>query len=86
MWINEYNKETEQLQKMNTWDESKLYDKNKIINSMLIFDTKRNNSKKCRLVAKINLQKPETYDSKAVANTVHHLALNICLAMALDKN
>lgn len=46
-----YKKEIEQLRKMKTWDEDALFrieniDKKKIINSMFIFNTKRNRSKK----------------------------------------
>lgn len=87
---NAYKKEIAQLTKMHTWSEelidATLIPKQRIINSMFIFTTKRDNSKKCRLVARGDQQSLETYDSDQKATTVHHLALMTVLAMALDHN
>jgi len=85
-----YDKEINQLLKMNTWETSKLHDSNdipkkKIINSMFIFTTKRDGSKKCRFVARGDQQHPSTYDEDAISNTVHHYALMSTLAIALDS-
>ena len=85
-----YNKEISQLEKLHTWDDSKLYNiqdvpKSRIINSMFIFNTKRNGQKKCRLVARGDLQLPHTYDKNAKANTIHHQALMTCLKVALEE-
>ncbi|QEU62088.1 hypothetical protein KDRO_F00100 [Kluyveromyces lactis] len=85
-----YKKEIAQLTKMHTWSEefidASLIPKQRIINSMFIFTTKRDNSKKCRLVARGDQQSLETYDPEQKATTVHHLALMTVLAMALDHN
>lgn len=86
-----YDKEINQLMKMGTWDTSRLYDAkdippNKIINSMFIFTTKRDGTRKCRFVARGDQQHPSTYDQDAISNTVHHYALMTTLALALDNN
>lgn len=80
-----------QLMKMDTWDTETIYDthsvpKNRIINSMFIFTTKRNGTNKCRFVARGDQQKPETYLENLQANTVHNYALMTSMAIALDKN
>lgn len=85
-----YDKEINQLTKMNTWDNNKLYDakeipSKKIINSMFIFTTKRDGTRKCRFVARGDQQHPSTYDENAIANTVHHYALMTTLSVALDS-
>lgn len=84
-------KEISQLELMNTWDvnneiDRKKIDTSKIINTMFIFNTKRDGTRKCRLVARGDLQKSDTYDRDAEANTVHHQALIACLAYVLDNN
>ena len=84
-----YDKEINQLIKMNTWDNNQLYDakdipSKKIINSMFIFTTKRDGTRKCRFVARGDQQHPSTYDENAIANTVHHYALMTTLSLALD--
>lgn len=86
-----YEKEIGQLMKMNTWDSKKIVNarevqKNRIINSMFIFTTKRDGTKKCRFVARGDQQKPETYLENLQANTVHNYALMACMAIALDNN
>ena len=86
-----YDKEINQLMKMNTWDNNKLYDaktipSKKIINSMFIFTTKRDGTRKCRFVARGDQQHPSTYDQDAISNTVHHYALMTTLSLALDNN
>lgn len=85
-----YEKEIEQLKKMNTWDEKLIDDKNidkkKIINTMFIFNTKRDGTHKCRLVARGDQQKKGTYNEEATSNTVHHYALMTVLSNALNKN
>lgn len=85
-----YDKEINQLMKMNTWDNNQLYDakdipSKKIINSMFIFTTKRDGTRKCRFVARGDQQHPSTYDENAIANTVHHYALMTSLSLALDS-
>lgn len=83
-------KEIDQLEKFDTWDKElipiKDIDKNKLVGTMFVFTTKRDNSKKCRLVARGDQLKAGTYDEEAEASTVHHQALMTCLAYALDNN
>ncbi|BAO39299.1 transposon Ty2-F/Ty2-GR2 Gag-Pol polyprotein [Kluyveromyces marxianus DMKU3-1042] len=85
-----YQKEIAQLTKMNTWNEELIdastLPKKKILNSMFIFTTKRDNSKKCRLVARGDQQAADTYDTELKANTVDNLALMTVLALTLDYN
>ena len=88
-YIKAYQKEITQLEKMFTWDTKRLYDakdinKTQIINSMFIFTTKRDGTKKCRFVARGDQQHPSTYDPDATSNTVHQYALMSTLAEALD--
>ena len=85
-----YKKEISQLEKLNTWDSSKLYNvqdipKSRIINTMFIFNTNRKGQKKCRLVARGDLQLPDTYNKNSKANTIHHQALMTCLKVALEE-
>lgn len=85
-----YDKEIDQLTKMETWDDQLMdineVDKDKIINSMFILNIKRDGTYKCRLVARGDLQKLGTYKKELIANTVHHWALMTNLATALDNN
>ena len=65
-FIAAYEKEIGQLLKMNTWDNDKVVNtrdvrKNRIFNTMFIFTTKRDGTKKLRFVARGDQQKPETY-------------------------
>lgn len=90
-FIAAYRKEIGQLVRMNTWDNNKPVNahevrKNRIINSMFIFTTKRDGTKKCRFVARGDQQKPETYLENLQANTVHNYALMTCMAIALDND
>lgn len=90
-FIAAYQKEIGQLLKMNTWDNDKPVNaqevrKNRIINSMFIFTTKRDGTKKCRCVARGDQQKAETYLENLQANTVHNYALMTCMAIALDND
>lgn len=89
-YIKAYEKEIAQLVKMDTWNNKTFYDatnidKKNIINSMFIFTTKRDGTKKCRFVARGDQQHPNTYDPNAVSNTVHQYALMSTLAEALDS-
>ncbi|EDO17438.1 Tkp1 protein [Vanderwaltozyma polyspora DSM 70294] len=86
-----YMKELDQLMKHNTWDNSRIYDvkevnPKKIINSMIIFTTKRDGTHKCRFVARGDQQNAGTYDDSLIANTIHHEALMTCMAIALDND
>ena len=90
-FIAAYEKEIGQLLKMQTWDSDRVVNardirKNRIINSMFIFTTKRDGTKKCRFVARGDQQKPETYLENLQANTVHNYALMTCMAIALDND
>lgn len=85
-----YMKEYKQLIKMKTWNpnkpiDGKLIPKQQLVNSMFIFTTKRDGSKKCRLVARGDQQKVGTYKEDLKANTVHHYALMTSLNIALDR-
>ncbi|QLG70918.1 hypothetical protein HG535_0A08650 [Zygotorulaspora mrakii] len=85
-----YMKEYDQLIKMKTWDPNKPVNektipRQQIINSMFIFNTKRDGRKKCRFVARGDQQKAGTYKEDLKANTVHHYALMTSLNIALDK-
>lgn len=89
-YLKAYEKEIQQLLRMKTWENDNLIDSNKvkrrnIINSMFIFTTKRDGTKKCRLVARGDQQATETYDKDISANTLRHLALMTVLAIALDN-
>ena len=86
-FIAAYEKEINQLLKMNTWEkdqpiEARDVRKNRILNTMFIFTTKRDGTKKCRFVARGDQQKPENLQ----ANTVHNYALMTCMAIALDND
>ncbi|KAF4002600.1 Reverse transcriptase/ribonuclease H [Saccharomyces cerevisiae] len=90
-YIEAYHKEVNQLLKMNTWDTDKYYDRKEIdpkrvINSMFIFNRKRDGTHKARFVARGDIQHPDTYDSGMQSNTVHHYALMTSLSLALDNN
>lgn len=90
-YIQAYHKEVNQLLKMNTWDTDRYYDKNeidtkKVINSMFIFNKKRDGTHKARFVARGDIQHPDTYDSEMQSNTVHHYALMTSLSLALDND
>ena len=90
-FIAAYEKEINQLLKMNTWEkdqpiEARDVRKNRILNTMFIFTTKRDGTKKCRFVARGDQQKPETYLENLQANTVHNYALMTCMAIALDND
>lgn len=75
---------------MNTWSEEKIntaeVNKSKIINSVFIFNVKRDGCHKCRLVARGDQQKASTYQPDLMSNTVHHYALMSCLSIALQNN
>lgn len=85
-----YDKELSQLNKMGTWDETpidiNLIDKKLIINSMFIFNVKRDGTHKSRLVARGDQQKPGTYKEDMTANTVHQHALMTCLSNCLNNS
>ncbi|QLL31848.1 hypothetical protein HG536_0C00140 [Torulaspora globosa] len=88
-FIAAYEKEVNQLLKMSTWDKDHVIGadsvtKSRIVNSMFIFTTKRDGSKKCCVVARGDQQKPETYLENLQANTVHNYALMTCMEIALD--
>ena len=90
-YVEAYHKEISQLLKMNTWDTNKYYDRNdidpkKVINSMFIFNRKRDGTHKARFVARGDIQHPDTYDSDMQSNTVHHYALMTSLSIALDND
>ncbi|GAX72356.1 gag-pol fusion protein [Saccharomyces cerevisiae] len=90
-YIEAYHKEVNQLLKMKTWDTDKYYDRKEIdpkrvINSMFIFNRKRDGTHKARFVARGDIQHPDTYDSGMQSNTVHHYALMTSLSLALDNN
>ncbi|MCV2528163.1 siphovirus Gp157 family protein, partial [Melissococcus plutonius] len=61
-------------------------DPKKVINSMFIFNKKRDGTHKARFVARGDIQHPDTYDSDMQSNTVHHYALMTSLSLALDNN
>ncbi|KAJ1050079.1 hypothetical protein FZC27_7947g3704 [Saccharomyces cerevisiae] len=90
-YIEAYHKEVNQLLKMKTWDTDRYYDRKEIdpkrvINSMFIFNRKRDGTHKARFVARGDIQHPDTYDSGMQSNTVHHYALMTSLSLALDNN
>ncbi|QHB07114.1 hypothetical protein SCEN_G00510 [Saccharomyces cerevisiae] len=90
-YIEAYHKEVNQLLKMKTWDTDEYYDRKEIdpkrvINSMFIFNKKRDGTHKARFVARGDIQHPDTYDSGMQSNTVHHYALMTSLSLALDNN
>ena len=85
-----YIKEYEQLIDMKTWNPDKPIDetlilKLKIINDMYIFTTKRDGTRKCRLVARGDQQKAGTYQENLKAKTVHHYALMTSLKHSIRK-
>ncbi|GAX72280.1 gag-pol fusion protein [Saccharomyces cerevisiae] len=90
-YVEAYLKEVNQLLKMNTWDTDKYYgreeiDPKRVINSMFIFNKKRDGIHKARFVARGDVQHPDTYDSGMQSNTVHHYALMTSLSLALDDD
>ncbi|CAI4038841.1 hypothetical protein SMKI_06G1900 [Saccharomyces mikatae IFO 1815] len=90
-YIEAYQKEINQLLKMNTWDTDRYYDREdidpkRVINSMFIFNKKRDGTHKARFVARGDVQHPDTYDSGMQSNTVHHYALMTSLSLALDND
>lgn len=74
---------------MGTWDETpidiNLIDKKLVINSMFIFNVKRDGTHKSRLVSRGDQQKQGTYKTDMVANTVHQNALMTCLSNCLSN-
>ena len=52
---------------------------------MFIFDSEWNEQKTCRLLARSDLQLPETYDKDSIANTIHYQALMPCLKAVLEE-
>ena len=85
-----YHKEMDTLDNMETWDSNpisvEVVDNNMVINSMFIFTTKRRGKRKCRLVARGDLQGDMTYNHILITNTVHHYALMTCLSHCLNND